>query len=223
MDVSPLQTAASQIAASESTSTSEISSDFETFLRMLTVQMQNQDPLNPVDSSDYAVQLATFSSVEQQVQTNDLLRALQGQMGGAGIAQMADWIGKEAKSTAPVAVNGTPITLYPEITGGADSAQIVVRDASGADVGRLAIPTDGAPVDWAGVTTDGYPYPDGQYSFEAVSYANDEIIGSAAVATYSTVREVQRGTDGSAVVILQGGGQVSADAVTALRNAPLTQ
>jgi len=85
MDVSPLQTAASQIAASESTSTSEISSDFET------------------------------------------------------------------------------------------------------DVGRLAIPTDGAPVDWAGVTTDGYPYPDGQYSFEAVSYANDEIIGSAAVATYSTV------------------------------------
>jgi len=48
---------------------------------MLTVQMQNQDPLNPVDSSDYAVQLATFSNVEQQVQTNDILRELQSQMG----------------------------------------------------------------------------------------------------------------------------------------------
>lgn len=223
MDVSPLQTAASQIAAAQPTKTSEISSDFETFLRMLTVQMQNQDPLNPVDSSDYAVQLATFSSVEQQVQTNDLLRALQGQMGGAGIAQMADWIGKEAKSTAAVAMNGAPVTLYPEISSGADSAQIIVRDAAGDDVGRLTIPTDGAPVDWAGVTTDGYPYPDGQYSFEAVSYANDEVIGSAAVATYGTVKEVQRGADGTAIVILEGGSQINADAVTALRNAPLAQ
>ena len=54
----------------------EVSSDFETFLKMLTVQMQNQDPLNPVDSSDYAIQLATFSGVEQQVKTNDLLASL---------------------------------------------------------------------------------------------------------------------------------------------------
>ena len=46
---------------------SALSSDFETFLRMLTTQLQNQDPLNPVDSADFAVQLATFSSVEQQV------------------------------------------------------------------------------------------------------------------------------------------------------------
>ena len=42
-----------------------ISSDFDTFLRMLTVQMRNQDPLDPIDSADYAVQLATFSGVEQ--------------------------------------------------------------------------------------------------------------------------------------------------------------
>ena len=43
-----------------------INSDFETFLKMLTAQMENQDPLNPIESSDYAVQLATFSGVEQQ-------------------------------------------------------------------------------------------------------------------------------------------------------------
>ena len=58
--------------AGSSTSTGGISSDFNTFLRMLTVQMQNQDPLNPIDSADYAVQLATFSGVEQQVRTNQL-------------------------------------------------------------------------------------------------------------------------------------------------------
>lgn len=41
--------------------TAKITSDFNTFLRMLTVQMQNQDPLKPIESSDFAVQLATFS------------------------------------------------------------------------------------------------------------------------------------------------------------------
>jgi flagellar basal-body rod modification protein FlgD len=55
-----------------------ISSDFNTFLRMLTVQMQNQDPLDPIDSADFAVQLATFSGVEQQVRTNELLGQLSG-------------------------------------------------------------------------------------------------------------------------------------------------
>jgi len=221
MDLSPTQSPSNQTAtaAAQASATPEISSDFETFLRMLTVQMQNQDPLNPVDSSDYAVQLATFSSVEQQVHTNDLLRALQGQMGTGGIAQMADWIGKEARTAAAVAVNGAPVTLYPEVTTGADSAQIIVRDAAGQDVDRLTIPTDGAAVDWAGVTSDGYPFPSGQYSFETVSYAGEEVIGSAPAATYSTVKEIQRGLEGDAIVILEGGAAIDAAAVTALRNA----
>lgn len=51
-----------------------LSSDFEVFLQMLTAQMKYQDPLNPVDSTDYATQLATFSGVEQAVLTNDLLK-----------------------------------------------------------------------------------------------------------------------------------------------------
>ena len=48
----------------DTASTSAISSDFETFLKMLTAQMENQDPLNPLDSQDFATQLATFSGVE---------------------------------------------------------------------------------------------------------------------------------------------------------------
>lgn len=55
--------------------------DFETFLKMLTTQIRNQDPLNPMEGSDFAVQLATFSGVEQQVQTNDLLQKMTDQLG----------------------------------------------------------------------------------------------------------------------------------------------
>jgi flagellar basal-body rod modification protein FlgD len=51
-------------------------SDAVTFLNMLTVQMRNQDPLNPMAPTDFAVQLATFSSVEQQLQTNTLLQSM---------------------------------------------------------------------------------------------------------------------------------------------------
>jgi hypothetical protein len=69
---------------SEDTPKATLGSDFETFLKMLTTQMKNQDPLNPVESSEYAVQLATFSSVEQQVLTNDLLTRLIGQSHRAG-------------------------------------------------------------------------------------------------------------------------------------------
>ena len=65
-----VQPTATQPAASNN---SVISSDFKTFLNMLTVQMKNQDPLDPIKSEDYAVQLATFSGVEQQVKTNDLI------------------------------------------------------------------------------------------------------------------------------------------------------
>lgn len=52
--------------------------------------MENQDPLNPTDSSEYVQQLATFSGVEQAVLTNDLLTALMVQMNTTGMAQLAD-------------------------------------------------------------------------------------------------------------------------------------
>jgi flagellar basal-body rod modification protein FlgD len=68
----------------QTTRSKALTSDFETFLRMLTVQMKNQDPLNPIESSDFAVQLATFSGVEQQVKTNDLLTKLADSFGGSG-------------------------------------------------------------------------------------------------------------------------------------------
>ena len=70
MDVVNSVASAAVVGNDQGTTKPVLSSDFETFLKMLTVQLENQDPLNPVDSADYAVQLATFSGVEQQVQTN---------------------------------------------------------------------------------------------------------------------------------------------------------
>ena len=93
MDITALTSSAPP--ATPSAAPSKITSDFNTFLRMLTVQMQNQDPLKPIDSADYAVQLATFSGVEQQVRTNQLLADMQGKFQQLGMSEMASWIGKE--------------------------------------------------------------------------------------------------------------------------------
>ncbi len=63
---------------------------------MLTVQMKNQDPLNPIQSSDFAVQLATFSGVEQQVRTNELLSRLAEGFASSGMTGLSG-----ARSAAP--------------------------------------------------------------------------------------------------------------------------
>lgn len=195
----------------------EISSDFETFLKMLTVQMQNQDPLNPVDSSDYAVQLATFSGVEQQVQTNDLLKGLTALLGTSGMAQMAAWVGKEARAPAAGYFDGSPITIAPNPAIIAEKAEVVVRNASGTEVDRFEIPVTADPVEWSGLDAQGYPRDLGLYNFEVISTAGGDILAQDPVDVYSTITEV-RSQGGETVLILEGGAAISAAQVSALRD-----
>ncbi len=211
---------ATQTDALNSEANGGIGSDFETFLRMLTVQMQNQDPLNPVDSSDYAVQLATFSGVEQAVLTNDLLKSLTSQISTSGLADMAAWVGREARAAAPAYFDGNPVTLTPSVAPAADSAEIVVRDADGSVVQRFDIGTTNEAVEWAGVGEDGYPFEQGLYRFDVISYSNDSVIAEEQAETYNVVTEVRiEGND--TVLIMQGGSAVSGDSVTALRDPAL--
>ena len=193
-----------------------ISSDFTTFLKMLTAQMQNQDPLNPLNSSDFAVQLATFSGVEQQVQTNALLSGLGTQMTQMGMAQLSGWVGMDARVTVPVGFHGAPIELAPTPAPGADKAQLVVSDASGREVQRLAAQLDGKPVLWAGTDATGTPLPDGAYSFTLDSFAAGTNIDSAAVPAYVPITEARTGPSG-VTLVLSGGTTVAAGNVSGLR------
>ncbi len=220
MDLAPTTLTQTTTPPAAGTSTRKIASDFDTFLRMLTVQMQNQDPLNPVDSSDYAVQLATFSGVEQQVQTNDLLKAMAAQMGTSGMAQMAAWVGREARAPVAAHFTGAPITVAPNPAVLADSVEMVVRNAAGTEVQRVTIPTGAAPVQWSGVGEGGLPFPSGLYSFEIISSANGEVLLAEQADVYSTVTEV-RSEGGETILILSGGVAVPASLVSALRDATL--
>jgi len=191
-----------------------VSSDFEVFLQMLTAQMKYQDP---VDSTDYATQLATFSGVEQAVLTNDLLKALTTQMTVGGLSDPASWVGREARSTAPAYFDGQPIELFPQAVGASDTQEIVVRDASGAEVQRIPFLSASESFVWAGVLPNGAPMQQGLYSFQIVGKANGEVTGQAGADVYSKVNEVR--IEGSqTMLILQGGASVPASNVTALRD-----
>jgi flagellar basal-body rod modification protein FlgD len=194
-----------------------LGSDFEVFLQMLTAQMKYQDPLNPVDSTDYATQLATFSGVEQAVLTNDLLKSLNTQIAVGGLSDLASWVGREARSPAPAYFDGQPIEIFPQATGAADTNEIIVRDASGAEVQRIPYAPGSESIEWAGVQPNGAPMETGLYSFQIVGKANGEVTGQADVDVYSKVTEV-RIESGQTMLILQGGAAIPSSQVTALRD-----
>ena len=193
-----------------------ISSDFETFLLMLTTQMQNQDPLNPIESADFAVQLATFSGVEQQVKTNDLLQSLAQQMGIMGMSQLAGWVGMEARVAGAVQFDGSPVTLAPDFPPGASQGTLVVRNDSGTEVQRMPLARTEGTIDWAGVGEDGGPLPPGIYSFSLETSAGGEPLPPREVEAFAEVTEA-RMHEGETVIVLAGGQEVAASQVSALR------
>lgn len=194
-----------------------LASDFETFLRMLTAQARNQDPLEPLDSSEYAAQLAQFSMVEQQVRTNDMLAALVARLGATDMTELTGWIGIETRSMAPAWFDGSPVTVSPDPLADSDSAFLVVRDSGGNVIDRLAIDVSAEPVQWAGLSGPGQYHPPGLYSFSVESYRNGTLLLDDPAASYSRVAEA-RIENGEVVLVLDGGQAIPASTVTAVRD-----
>ncbi len=189
--------------------------DFETFLRMLTVQIQNQDPLNPMEATEFALQLATFSGVEQQVRTNGLLEQL---LGRAEMADMAAWVGAQVRSSVGATFDGAqPVELFltPPVDP-VDQAMLVVRDAMGAQVASDPVDPGATTHLWRGLGADGFPLPPGHYRFELTGLRAGVPEPLPLPEAFARVREVQRSSDG-VTLVLDGGASVPAAQVSVLR------
>jgi len=229
MDVTPVTstststTAAASAAASATAATaapkSGLTSDFETFLKMLTAQLQNQDPLNPIESSDFAVQLATFSGVEQQVRTNDLLATLSARIGESGLNELAGWVGMEARAAAPAYFFGEPVAIWPNPDSTADTATVVVKNAFGNEVGRYDIDVSADPVSWSGLDASGAELPEGLYTFHVESQKAGTLLNTRQAEVYSLITEA-RMVSGEPTLVLLGDTTIKASAVASLRNQP---
>lgn len=200
-----------------STATKPKAGDYETFLRMMTVQIKNQDPLSPMSADDFAAQLATFSAVEQQTKTNDLLTQQLAQTAQNSMVQMAGWVGKEARIAAPVHFDGThPVSLSPNPALNADRAVLVVKDAGGNEVSRIDIPVSSADYEWLGLDSNGEALPEGVYDLGLESYDGEELLGSTGVEYFGLIEEIRSSSSG-VTALFPGGIEVSTALVSALR------
>ncbi|WP_424977637.1 flagellar hook capping FlgD N-terminal domain-containing protein [Leisingera sp. S232] len=214
--------AQSNLPPAASQKTSGLTSDFETFVKMLTAQATNQDPLQPMDSTEYAAQLAQFSMVEQQTHTNTLLEELQSQLGlstmAASMTALSGWVGMEARAVAPGYFDGTnPITIAPNPAAAADSVTLVVRDSNGTEVQKIDLPVSADLYEWDGLDSDGTPLETGEYIFSVESHEGDDLLLEEYAEIYFKVNETQM--QGSEVgLVSEGGSVVLASSVSALRD-----
>lgn len=216
MDIQATQTSSSTLS-STTASASPLSSDFQDFIELLTAQAKYQDPLEPIDSTEYVSQLAQFSMLEQQVLTNELMSLQYEQVATTTMASLSGWVGMEARAATPLNFDGTPIVVSPNPAAISDDVKLVVRDEFGEEVQRLSLPVSAEPFEWTGIDTEtGAPLPEGVYTFVVESYSNGELILSEVAEVYGRVTEAQS-QGGDIVLVLEGGQSVLSTSVTAIR------
>ncbi|NOX39426.1 MAG: hypothetical protein GXP05_02620 [Alphaproteobacteria bacterium] len=201
--------------------TKSATSDFQTFLTLLTTQLKNQDPLKPLESSAFVAQLASFSAVEQQVRTNDTLGQIKSLLGGASATGLSSWIGTDVRVAKDAQFTGAPIDVYLAPDKQADRADLVVTDATGHIVQRLPIGLNETVVQWAGVAPDGSPLAPGRYKLAVESFQGSTLMGSKQASIYARVQEARLDGD-TTKLVLADGTVIAADAVTAIRGARAT-
>lgn len=196
-----------------------LTADFNTFLKLLTTQLKYQDPLQPMESTEFVAQLASFSSVEQQVGSNTRLDSILSSLNSGAAAEFADWIGKSVRAPTSAAFSGTPVEVGLTPAEGADKAVMVVKNAFGTEVARVTVDPTATTATWDGTTASGTAAASGNYSFSLQSYQGDTLLSTTDGAVFATVTEVRRAADGGTELVLGTGDAVDADDVTAVRDA----
>lgn len=167
MAITPTIGTTSSIQQASAPAKSLISNDFNMFLKLLTTQMQNQDPLSPMDSTQYTQQLVQYSQVEQSVQQNGTLKDILSSLSNQNIAQAAGFIGRDAEFNSSVAGLGAKPANWTYTTDRAiSSATATISDASGKTVftGPITLSGTNGSYSWDGSLADGSRAANGAYT-----------------------------------------------------------
>lgn len=138
-------------ASSSAINPNGIGEEFNQFLQLLTAQIQNQDPLSPLDSTQFVEQLATFSSLEQQVRTNASLEGIAAMIGDMHAIIANDWLGQEvAVASKHIAYEGKPIEFEVNPSLAHDAAILTVKDSQDNIVWQEALDANAERYQWDG-------------------------------------------------------------------------
>ena len=165
MFLSPISTAGQP--GSAASDQQGIANDFDAFLSLLTTQLQNQDPLDPMNTDEFTQQLVQFSEVEQLIKQTEELESIRQVTAAAAATNAVSFIGKavSVSSTTTALENGSAKWSY-EADGASDSALFTIRDSSGQTVwtGERSVVEGRGSFTWDGRNNSGQQMPEGNYS-----------------------------------------------------------
>jgi len=174
-------TASSTTGTSSSTGANDamIASNFTTFLQLLTTQLQNQDPLSPMDTNQFTQQLVEFAQVEQQMKSNDQLTSLVSLQTSAQASQALAYVGSTVVVDGSSAQMTNSQAKWNLNVSKPATATITITDSTGATVysGKSAVQPGGQIFSWNGLGNNGKQYPDGTYTLTATAVdANNQSV-----------------------------------------------
>ncbi|MGB1547407.1 MAG: flagellar hook assembly protein FlgD [Alphaproteobacteria bacterium] len=198
-------------------SAATLAENFDDFLALLTAQMQNQDPLSPLEANEFTSQLVQFSAVEQAINTNTKLATLIGLQQSGQIASAVDFLGTkiEAFGNTNVLANGEVGFSYG-LGATANTTQISILN----ETGQVVFSTPGATAaghhtfTWDGKNNNGIDQPDGKYSIIVTALDQNGEPVSVETGVIGTVTGFETTADGSVLLSLNGIGIPIGDIVS---------
>lgn len=203
-------------SSTQSSSNSSVSgSDNEQrFLKLLVTQLNNQDPLNPMQNAELTSQLAQMSTVSGIEKLNATLSGLVNQTGTNQVLQAASLVGthvlspgNQISTTAPKEGEApAEVPFAVQLPGTAGDVQVKIVDAAGRTVRTLELGSMAEGVNavtWDGKADDGSVAPAGNYSFTVVA-SNDGTTVQATALTFAQVAAVKQGTNGVTLELANG-------------------
>jgi flagellar basal-body rod modification protein FlgD len=160
-------TSTSSTTATTSTDRTAIAGNFTQFLSLLTTQLQNQSPLDPLDTNQFTQQLVQFASVEQQLKTNDTLSSLLTSTQASTTANAASYIGLQVTADgSKSSLSGGQATWPITTSKAAAKATVTIKDANGAVVTTKSttLTAGSQQFVWNGKAADGTTVADGEYT-----------------------------------------------------------
>jgi len=171
-------------AATSALASSQIAGNFQSFLQLLTTQLQNQNPLSPLDTNQFTQQLVEFAGVQQQLNTNDSLATLVSLQQTAQSTQALGFVGKTAVVNGSTAALTNSTATWELTVPSASDVNITIANSTGQTVfsGTYSVAAgNNQPFKWDGKGNDGTLWPDGNYTMTAT--AKDSSNNSVAVTT----------------------------------------
>jgi flagellar basal-body rod modification protein FlgD len=187
--------AASTAAAANSSATQQIAGNFDTFLQLLTTQLQNQNPLDPLDTNQFTEQLVEFASVEQQINENTNLQTLismQQTNEATSALQLVGATVTVAGSSAALSNATSSAATWNLTTTTPATATVTVKSAAGTTAysGTMSLNAGTQSFVWNGQGSNGQTWPDGTYTLSVTATGANGQTVSVATQVQGTVSGV---------------------------------